>query len=265
MKIALLYTAFRQLDEIPLLKQFLDRAPTLRHACDVYYTSNNPELSEDLLRSRLEGTPCNQVYVKVLPTNAGYYWGNLQAIAATHAELAARGYDWTIKLHPDVYIVDERPILAAMRQADATGDQLVVTRQFGDAFESFSLDFCCFKPMLLPTDFFDVYKQYLDVRGDPSDEQVFCQEAARRGVRALLIPRFPGGHWHRDIDSAGLWHEHALERVGAYLKSPSARWHHTRRRVITQPVRTFRVVGTWLRDRLLGRRKESLWQRLTVV
>jgi hypothetical protein len=256
MKLAILYTAYRQFDELDFAAEFLEQSRNIKNS-DLIYHCNNGEIKKETLAQKLEKLPCNNLYFIYNPksNSGGYAYGQFEAICDAWDIIQRGEYDWIIHIHPDVFVVDEKLLLSALYQADKDGKSLVVTKNLGYNYPAFSTDFFAFRPKVIPKSVFESYK-YLIPDGIPLSSNPSCStfplecafffEIYRHKVSFHLANRFISGDYHRDIDCLGLWHEHNHKRVKRYFDHPSKRWSETIIRVFNRPRYSFSFVREWL-------------------
>ena len=175
-------------------------------------------------------------------------------------------WDWIIHFHPDIFIADERPLLAAIESAESDGMEMLLTKVFGHRSPTFGTDFFAFKPL---PQFRAIFESYLPLLNTPIVvplEALFFIEVHRAGARYAVANRYRHGHYHRDIDALGLWHEHNIERVAAFLRNPSSRWWQTAKTCLLRPQKSGRTAAEWIGRMLYKIPQDSLfkqWTRIT--
>lgn len=266
MNIALLLTSHRQIRELGYWPQFMNQNPVLAREAEVFYHSNYPDLDEAAVRATLDRIPCKASHLIREKANAGYLFGNFQAVSLIHPLLAERGFDWVIKLHPDVFIIDERPILRELESTPAEVP-LLVSQSFGDRTAAYSADFFCFRPQTLPADFFNIYRPFSETGKDVwlGEEQVLFFEAHRREIPHRVVRRYRSGHYHRCADLMGLWHSHSLDRVERAQSGKDALLPHALKLAAKHPKAALRMTAQQLVRGMRGQPQEPLTVRLTAL
>jgi len=267
MKIAVLFTSHRQFPELDFHPAFFDRTTRLKKEADILFHCNNAVIDEAALRQKLEKIPARSVTLRYAPqeNTGGYPYGQFEAISDMWRFASLQQWDWVIHLHPDLFIADERPLLAALEAAEADGKQLLVSKVFGHRAPSFATDCFAFKPLPHIQPIFDAYRPFLKTPIVVALETIFFIEVHRSGVPYVIAPRHRHGHYHRDIDGLGVWHEHDLRRVAAYLKSPSSRWWYTAEHCLRHPWTALRTVTQSIGRSIKGIPQDSLpaqWSRI---
>ena len=265
MNIVILITSHRQLRELDFIPEFFKRHNYLRENSSIIYHTNNPEIPVSLIQEKLSGIDCKDILVRSSVQNSGYLYGNFEAIVDSYGLLLERNPDWVIKIHPDVFLVDELPLINLLKQAQDEGFPFVTSKMFGDSTPAFSADFFAFCPRLVPQSLFEIYQSYNGGTEKLGEEYLLFFEMKRQKIKHLVAERFFSGTYHRDIDALGLWHEHNLERVNLYLKNPSWRWLITAQRCLMSPTRSTSETLKYVKRKLKSEQQDSLLRRLTLI
>ncbi len=267
MKIAVLYTSYRQFRELDFAPAFYARTTRLKAEADILFHCNNASIKEADLREKLSKIPARSLLIRHAPqqNSGGYPYGQFEAIVDLWNQVDLTQWDWIIHLHPDLYIADETRLLTAIEQADREGNDFLLTKVFGHRSPTFGTDFFAFKPK---PQFKPIFESYLPLLKTPLVvplEALFFIEVHRAGAKYTLGPRFAHGHYHRDIDGLGVWHEHDLDRLAAYLRKPGSRWWRTAGHCVRHPRSAFRAIMEFVGRRWYGMPQESLlkqWSRI---
>lgn len=265
MNIAILYTAHRQFRELEHMAFFFERAQHLRGNVDIIYHSNNPLIGEEALRSRLAAVPCRSLRLVCSQENCGYGYGQFEAIDEVWDILQEGGWDWIIHLHPDIYIANDSAVVQSLVEADASGCDAILTRNLGHGHPSFATDFFAFKPSAFQRVIFQSYRSLRHESTIVPLEVLFFVEVLKANTKFRLVDRFKHGHFHRDIDHVGLWHEHDLRRIERYRQAPASRWIVTAGRVLLHPFSALHVILLWLYRVLMRKQQDELRKQLTTV
>lgn len=267
MKIAVLYTSYRQFREFDLTPAFYARTQRLQREADLLFHCNNAEIDQAALRDKVEKIPVRSRLIRNAPqqNSGGYPYGQFEAIVDlwTHVDLSQ--WDWIIHLHPDIFIADEQPLLSAIESADRAGHDTLVTRIFGHRSPNFATDFFAFKPQ---PRFKAIFESYLPLLKTPIVvplEALFFIEVHRAGANYAVAPRFASGHYHRDVDALGLLHEHDLPRVQAYLNNPNSRRWHTIKHCLAHPGQAVLTLVEFIGRKVYGKPQDSLWALLSRI
>jgi hypothetical protein len=266
MRLAILYTSYRQWRELDYLPEMFRRLPVLPTSCDIIYHNNNSALAKDLMAEKLARIPCASMDFIYSPqkNEGGYPYGQFEAIDDAWHRLECR-FDWVIHLHPDVFVLREEPLLAAIREADHARADLLVTPTFGLRAPSFATDFFAFRPIPSVRPVFASYRNLAGTDIVVPLENLFFVEVHRARLKYVVAHRYAHGHYHRDIDQLGLWHEHNLIRMDLYLKKPWRRWLPTVGRCARRPYRSLRFILNWAGRKWKGVPQESLARQLTAI
>jgi len=223
MKILVLFTSYRQLDELKLQARFLVRCRWLCKNADLLWACNNVSIPRMELESRLAALPfTNKQLIHEDWNTGGYARGQFEVLAHLQERLAT--YDFVLQLHPDIYIAHEKKLVELFAQEYNQANSFLVSRIFGGDDPSFATDAFIFRPKLLPSGFFRDYLAY-DTSINTKLERVFYSMIHKRNIAYAEIRRFVNGKYHRDIDELGLWHEHySMTRAKFYLAHPALRF-----------------------------------------
>jgi len=266
MKLAILYTSYRQFRELDYLPEMFRRAAQLRSTASIIFHCNNAEISQPELAEKLAKIPCQSMDFIYAPqkNRGGYPYGQFEAIGDVWDKLASH-FDWVIHLHPDVFVMDEEPLLAALKKADSEKADILVTPTFGLKHPSFATDFFAFRPDAVPRAVFESYRNFDRTTIVVPLENLFFVEILRARLNYSVAHRFAHGHYHRDIDQLGLWHEHDLRRMDLYRKKNWLRWLPTFGRCLRRPYLTTRFVLNWFNRKIRGQAQDTLAQQLTAL
>ncbi len=270
MNIAILYTSYRQFEELDFAAEFLQQTGYLKQ-CDIIYHNNNKSIDVDALNQKLSQLPCRKLRFIYNPVanSGGYLYGHLEAICDAMNAIEDGYYDWVIHLHPDVFIVNEELLLTTLKEASAQDKVLVVTRNFGSHSAAFGTDFFAFRPSETIRAVFqstlNSFSKMVAEKVAIMNETVLFHEVYHHQVPFYLAKRYVADVWHRDLDCLGLWHEHDMSRVRAYLENPSARWRRIPVRCLRKPKQALYIAKEWLQSYQSDQPNESLLKLLTKV
>ncbi len=267
MKLAILYTSHRQWEELDFAPAFFARTTRLKLEADVLFHCNNADVSESAIREKVAQIPAKSVYVRYEPqqNTGGYPYGQFEAIRDLWNHLDLSQWDWIIHLHPDLFIADERPLLEAIEQAERDGKEMLLTKVMGHRSPTFATDLFAFKPLPKIRPIFDSYLPLLATPIVVPLEALFFIEIHRALAAYTVAGRFAHGHYHRDIDRLGVWHEHNMDRVAAYLRSPRSRWATTIKQCLLHPRKAARIKVEWIGRTLYRMPQDPLLQQLTRI
>jgi hypothetical protein len=266
MKIAILYTSHRQLEELDLTPEFFRRDKRLSTEIDVIFHCNNATIPGEVLREKLGRIPCKSMTLLHHPCNeGGYAYGQFEAICDAWGTLVSGGWDWVIHLHPDIFITDSGPMFRAIEEATGKGAAMIVSSVFGPTTPNYGTTFFAIRPDRVPKQVFGCYVDWVREPIIVPLEILLFMEVHRQKMPVHSVMRYLCGTHFYDPDHLGLWHEHLLERVRLYLREPRLRWKVTRRQVVRHPNAALECVRAWRRRRRMGLRQDSLAQYLTFV
>ncbi len=265
MKIAILYTSFRQLAELKYFPRLFAKNRKLLDGADIVYHNNNRDFTPAQIQAALAPIGFKNLKVIYSPQQnvGGYPYGQFEAICDSYQALLDGGYDWVIHLHPDIFIIDENKLLAEIEKAEVAGADMLVCSTFGHKAPAYATDFFCFKPRSTPIAIFESYRAFLTTPIVVPLEYLFFNEIFRAGVKLHVAHRFLHGNYTRDIDQLGLWHEHNLRRIELYLQNPEHRWKTLTGTIFRKPNLALRVLRIWWQNRRKGLPQESLKAQLT--
>ena len=266
MTLAILYTSFRQLEELQLYPDMLNRNPHTSEA-DVIYHNNNPAFTTTQIEEALCKVPYKSLKIIHSPQKnaGGYPYGQFEAILDSWDILITKGYDWVIHLHPDIFLIDESKLLAEIDHATSSSADILVTATFGHTAPAYATDFFCFRPARVLKSLFESYLPLLKAPIVVPLEYLFYNEIFRAKLKTHVAVRFLHGHYHRDIDQLGLWHEHNLLRVRLYMQNPNSRWRTLPASIAKSPYRAFRIYLKYVRRRCRRESQDSIGAQLTVL
>jgi len=232
-KILLLYTSYRQNEEIKLSAEMINRTNFLKNADILFYCNNQDMFSkvDDLVNQ----FPNKNKKVVKSTKNAGggrdgYIMGQMEGIADTFQHY--KDYDYVIQLHPDVYITNENHIIDILRKHETSNSAFIVNKSIPDYKkpeygipkndEWFSSDFFIFKPKLLPSNVFSLWDKYRDKNNGKVyiPEHLLYLFARDYKIPYVYVKRYDTDFSEpRRIDMLGVWHEHDLNKVRKYLNT----------------------------------------------
>ena len=264
MRLAILYTSYRQFRELDFLPEIFRRSPKLSSDATIIFHCNNSKISQVEMAKKLARIKYLALEFVYSPQKnvGGYPYGQFEAICDVWDKLIGR-FDWVIHLHPDVFIMDENLLLQEIVKAQAANADLLVTPTFGSKHPSFATDFFAFRPSKIPKELFNSFEPLIRAPAVVPLEHLFFNEVHRHQINYTIVQRFRDDHYHRDIDLLGLWHEHDLRRVKIYFKEPRLRWIYTALNPFRKPYRTMRLLLRQSARRMAGSPCESLAKQLT--
>jgi hypothetical protein len=266
MRVAILFTAYRQLPELDLQAEFFRRSGRLRNDVDIVYHCNNASVSTEELKKKLDAIPCKSMTLLHHPCNAGgYAYGQFESIVDAWDTVVAGGWDWVIHLHPDIFVVDDERLLAAIESAHAADADILVTRIFGNKAPAFATDFFAFRPGRTPKSVFASWEPFEKEPVIVPLENLYFVEVHKHRLETFVADRFKSGAYYQDPDHLGLWHEHKLNRAWAYLKRPNLRWRTTWWRLLRHPGSAIWTAFAWARRQRSGLQQDSMMKYLTRI
>ena len=128
---------------LPCWKDAIQRLSIFKNADGMIYTS------KQLSKEQLEQLPFRKTTIKSVPTNIGYQEGAVQAIVDPFVEEVSwfDGYDWVIKLNPDVLVREDTWLIQTM--LDTSIDVIVhecLSHNKHSNNPTFHSDFIAFRP-----------------------------------------------------------------------------------------------------------------------
>jgi len=210
-KILLHYNSYRHLDEYALSSQFFNRSEFLKQNADVLVCCNNENLTVEELAERC-AYQCKTEIVKT--TNTGWFSGQFTSLHETHHKFV--GYDYVIHFTPDVYIVDDKPLIRLLTEELHTDNAMILDYHpyHADCNITYCADFIVFKPSKTPK-FFSI--DYPEERNLSTEKRLF------KRVNKLNIPHrticrgVSCIHWQ--VDDYGLIHNHNNDLIRHILQT----------------------------------------------
>ncbi len=233
MKILFFYTSHRQLKEIAYTAAFLnshmdkivyDDKP-FGKICDFIFHCNNKYIDINAFKHNIELINGN-VNLIWTTKNCGKTYGAIEALQDNYNLFS--GYSYVVHLHPDVFIVDPKPLFDLI-----TTDNLKLN--YANVFvqpmgkNKYCFDFFVFRPKA---------NNYLINRDSNSWYDISTPEgclyssvqwlyAIEKDFNFKLMDRCDDPVGYMGIDKMGLWHEHNLSYVENYLKNNSIPYDDT--------------------------------------
>lgn len=124
-------------------------------------------------------------------------------------------YDFVIHSTPDVYIVDENPLVELLNEEINTDNAMIFDYHpyHADCNISYCMDFFIFKPKLTPN-FFDV----VQINTSLSPEKIIFRQINSMGLKHRTICRGTN-HIYWQVDDMGLIHNHDTNLVRKILET----------------------------------------------
>ena len=211
--ILLLYTSHRQINECEMSSIFLNKTKAIKNF-DLIHRCNNIE-NGNKIKPFFEKYPNKNKELIITDKNFGYWHGDIEALDDLYNKL--KDYDYVIQIHPDIYIVNEEPILELIKYYRYKDDVFIFTKSYPDDDTFLSFYFFIFKPILLNKNIFSEWKNEKDNK--IGVEKIMYKILNKNNIKYSLIKRFDNDFWSpRRIDTLGLWHEHENEKVIEYLR-----------------------------------------------
>jgi len=208
MKVLFFMTGYRQHIEYALQARFLEKCPRLRENAELVIYNN-------CISNQIENV-CRDI---PLPTtiynvnkNAGYYLGPIEALEFLFSIKNLSDYDYVIHLHPDVFVVNEEPLMKLLDAELSTSNVFLVNNVIPNDSRFYCFDFFIFKPKLLKE---SIFVNWSDWPG--CCEHFLHDRIIENSIQHRLVPRLNEDGNTRSIDLLGLWHEHDIPRVLTYL------------------------------------------------
>lgn len=266
MKLLILFTSYRQLEEFDYQAVFLSRCPFFMENAEVLVHCNNRAISKEL-EHKIKRIPCKKHQLIVGTNEGGYKKAHFRAMAEVVRLIQKDNYDFVIHLHPDVFITNEIPLRELLNSIQSKKIDLVVSRSFGKNQPSFCTDFFIFRPERYFCDFFSLQENFEDTsfKSGRSQEKMLYLFTHLMGVSYKEVNRFEFDQWDRDIDHLGLWHEHHLRRIRLYLIHPFFRYFVTIAVCFKHPRKTAAITRDFLLRWIKRRDKKPLLKEFTKI
>jgi hypothetical protein len=209
-KILFFMTGYRQNEEYRLQSRLLRKCPRLAKCAELFIYNN-------CIDNKIEDA-CKDIPIPFrihnTDKNAGYRLGPVEAMDFLVTSMDLSGYDYVIHLHPDVFIVDEEPLMRLLDEESATPNVFLVNTAVPEDPRFYCFDFFIFKPRLLVVPLFANWTVWKE-----PPEYFLHDRIVENGVAHRMVNRYNNQVRNntREIDLLGLWHEHELSRVLKYL------------------------------------------------
>lgn len=214
-RVLLFITSFRQLKEFDYCSFFFNRFTTLNKICDLYIHCNNKDISEDLIKYYQKFNMENK-HLFITSKNLSYTMGQIEALSDSYDKGIFAQYDYVLNIHPDVFILEEEPIVNLLKKNMKTDTCFFVSQGLPDDRAFLQTDFFIFKPKLLTM---NIFKDTLYEWKDWTEHYMYYI-LYKYNIKYELIKRFDNNTWHpRRIDNYRMWHEHDLSLVEAYIEN----------------------------------------------
>lgn len=212
MKILWHYNSHRHFEEYSLSSEFFNRSNFLRNNAHVLVTCNNDSIDLETLRNVCK-YKCDLNIVKTTNPTNGVHTGQFVAINETFHML--KNYDFVIHTTPDVYIVNDEPLIKLLNEEYASESHMVVDYHpyHPHCEKLYCTDFFIFKPQKVYNFFGESF--------EPTPDCHSIETHLYRSIHAHNIP-------HRTIcrgrssllwqvDDLGLIHNHNLSVISDIL------------------------------------------------
>ena len=151
MKILLHYHSYRHVEEYALSSHFFNRSEFLKQNADVLVCCNHENISVEELANKCQ-YQCKTEIIKT--TNTGWFNGQFTALNETYHKFFE--YDYVIHFTPDVYVVDDKPIIQLLTEEMDSNNAMILDYHpyhNADCKVAYCTDFIVFKPKLTPNFF----------------------------------------------------------------------------------------------------------------
>ena len=122
LRVLLYVTSHSSLQHLQALKwiwpETVANSDLLKNSEAIFYVANQPPVLEKLLK---DAFPTNSNVTVVNYTNDGYQEGAIKALSDAYQNNWFKGYDWVIRVNPDVIIRNDRWMLKQMFDMDVWG------------------------------------------------------------------------------------------------------------------------------------------------
>ena len=213
MKILWHYNSHRHIEEYYLSSCFFNRSDFLKKHSDVLVCCNKQSIDLDELRSKCiyECESC-EVVRSTNPSN-GVHTGQLVALNETFHKFEK--YDFVIHSTPDVYVVDDKHLIALLQEELDTDNHMIVDHHpyHPDCNYLYSTDFFIFKPRKITNFFGDEF--------GPTENSI--ESHLYKKIHALNIPHrvicrgLTSLHWQ--VDEYGMIHNHNKDIIRNILNN----------------------------------------------
>ena len=212
MKILWHYNSHRHLEEYSLSSRFFNRSEFFKKNAHVLVTCNNMNISIEELKNRCS-YDCKFEVVRTTNPGNGVHSGQLVALNETFDKF--HSYDYVIHSTPDVYLVDDAPLISLLTEELNSSNHMIVDHHpyHPNCQFVYCTDFWIFKPQKI-TNFY----------GEKLDPTTHCIEShLYKKIHELNIPHriicrgISSLHWQ--VDDYGMIHNHNNEIIRNILNN----------------------------------------------
>ena len=228
-KVLLLYTSHKQLEEVRLSSYFYNRNDYLRQM-DVLLHCNNKLIDKEKLKKALDLFQAPKKDLIFSEKNSGHHSGVAEAVDSVYHKL--KEYDFVIHLHPDIFLVHTEKLESTLREnfskdidyivwdlpARAPGEPASFARD-----SEYASDFFIFKPKKNN----NIFKHYIEYWGEyphsGCERFLFCA-IQKDGLKTARLDRDPWAAMTppatqtKGPEQFGIWHCHHLPHARAYIE-----------------------------------------------
>jgi hypothetical protein len=226
MKVLLLLTSYRQLEEVKLWAHFLSTDKlNIARTWDIMVMMNNIYSDITKLGEYFKNIPNENKTLIFTSKNKGYTFGQ----AAFWAEYFNyfKKYDFVIHHSIDVFMMDDSVISNILEYFFISNreEAFIVNKVFGIekiADKTVGTDLFIFRPQLIKDNIFNDFPLYYDIYNHDTGgtEEILFDIIKRRNIPHMFIKRYDNNYWNpRRIDLWKCWHEHDLRRIKDYINS----------------------------------------------
>lgn len=211
MKILWHYNSHRHFEEYSLSSKFFNRSQFFKQHANVLVTCNNQNIAIEDLRAKCL-YECEFDVVQTTNPQNGVHSGQLVSLNETYHRF--HQYDYVIHTTPDVYLVDDAPLIALLQEELHSENHMIVDYHPYHPFceQLYCTDFFVFKPNKTP-----------NFWGDPLLPDAHCIESQLyKKIHELHIPHRiicrgkTSLHWQ--VDDYGLIHNHNMDIIKNILE-----------------------------------------------
>ena len=210
MKVLLFMTGYRQNEEYRIQARLLRKCPNLLMCAELFVYNNCPQ-------NKIEDA-CKDIPIPIrihnTDKNAGYRLGGVEAMEFLLTAIDLSIYDYVIHLHPDVFFINETPLMELFEEEKDTTRVFLVSKPVPKDDRFYGFDFFVFKPRLLKT---QIFTNWTNWKYPP--EYFLHDRIIENNLPHRIFDRYDPKVLNntREIDLFGLWHEHDLNKVNLYL------------------------------------------------
>ena len=223
MKVLLLYTSHRQVEELEIAQGIYNKNDFLKQM-DVLLHCNNPSIDKKKIAGIIDGFDAPGKKVIFSEQNSGHHSGVAEAIHSIYEQL--KEYDFVIHTHPDVFLVHTKKLEETLHAyATEDVDYIVWDIPRTVAWEAtireneYTSDFFIFRPKE-ENNIFRHYYEYWEKNPSSGCERFLHYAIHKDHLKVGRLDRDPYAAMipKSSPEPFGIWHCHHLPHLKEYMR-----------------------------------------------